>query len=150
MSRYDLACRSTGVLILLSACATGFAHARAADSIWSGDGAAAHIALAVAGFTFACLGLLLILKGSRLREGWQAACDEQARRRGMEAGEQPAEAAQPDPLLFLDPGFGGGRLAMTTWLILRAQQQGSHSRPEGRRQRRAAATEEPPLQRETC
>ena len=150
MKRRDFLWRAAGVAILVGACATGFAEQHLLAGTWHDT--AFSLALALAGFASACLGTLLLFRGSRVRRSWLAACERTAARREAEtfaASRKPDPAAQINPALLWDPGLGGGRMAMTTYLILCAQQQESQTRPS-ERPRHAAAASNPSLQRERC
>lgn len=130
--------RIAGSILLVAAAGTGYMQAGATAVQATSLGAAASWAGGLIAFALACLGLLLILHGPTLRRRWKADCERAASAREMMAPPRSDHGdAQPelDPLLFLDPGLGGGRMAMTTFLILRAQQRSTPPRRSQRRPR---------------
>lgn len=122
----SLSWRLTGGVLLFASTGAGFIQASDTAAAWKNLGAAASWAGGLIAFALACLGLLLLLHGPRFRRRWQAACDGAAQARVAHPADRTAGKIgrqELDPLIFLDPGVGGGRMAMTTYLILRAQQQ---------------------------
>lgn len=118
--------RLAGGMLLLVSAGTGIIQAGAMSPSKTGFVAALSWAGSLVAFFAACLGILLLVYGPRLRQRWTAGCEAASKARSMMAESRAAQSnphPEIDPLIFLDPGLGGGRMAMTTYLILRAQRQ---------------------------
>lgn len=126
MTARDVRCRFTGAVLLVAAIGTGFATYHMPSGALRGFGEAGSLALALAGFSLACLGALFLFRGARMRDKWLDACDH-VRGDNVAGAEETrngtASGPPMDPFL-LNAAFGGcGRMAITTHLMLRAQQQ---------------------------
>lgn len=143
MNRRDSLHRLAGVAILLGAGASTFLH----REVWlihaSGPATGMEFALGLSTFTLASLGVLLVIGGSKLRDGWKRGCDRAERRREQHAKpvRRPFDAEderRPIAEAALDTmAFADGRAAIATFLIIRARQVALNARSA-----RKATTEE--------
>ena len=150
MDRRDLRSRAAGIAILVGAGAISLAHGAAPVGAATVHASSIDLSLALASFVLACLGLLLIIQGARLRDGWVSACKRAERdRTALKRDGQKSAVTEIDPTVLWDPGLGGGRLALSTFLILRAQQQAAQAREVPTPKQSAPAEPRPHLQRES-
>ena len=90
-------------------------------------------------FALASLGLLLVIGGSRLRDGWKRTCEGAAyvreRRVGRDAdtlNDVEAENRRIMATAAMDPmAFAGGRAALAAFLVMRAHQAAVQTRLVG-------------------
>lgn len=115
--------RFAGAGILLASAATGFMQAGPNGMPWGEVGSALAWSLGLLCFVLACLGTLLLIHGPELRTRLSGKLAEVSKTREHSISVEPTVEGQADldPLMFLDPVFGG-RTAMAAYLILRAQQ----------------------------
>lgn len=128
MSRRDTLHRLMGAAILMGAGVSMVLHREVWRAHAAGPATGLEAALGLLTFALASLGLLLLIGGSRLRDGWKRDCGRAARRRGRRAREdrQTPRAHPEDHRVTatpLDPmAFGTGRVALATFLVMQARQ----------------------------
>ncbi|MCI4655108.1 hypothetical protein [Sphingomonas aquatilis] len=115
--------RFAGAGILLASAATGFMQAGPSGRPWGDVGSPLAWGLRLLCFVLACFGTLLVIHGPALRTrlSGKLAQASKARERSISVEPTAERPADLNPLMFLDPLFGG-RTAMAAYLILRAQQ----------------------------
>lgn len=148
MTRRDILHRMAGVVALLGAGASTVLHREVWLAHASGPATGLEAALGLATFVLASLGLLLVLGGSRFRDGWKRNGERAARRREQRNGERTArrreqrvrsrqgavEDAEAENRRIMadaaiDPAaLASGRAALATFLVLRARQTAVQSR----------------------
>lgn len=128
MSPRDTVHRLVGVSILLGAGASTLLHREVWLAHASGPATGLEAALGLLTFVLASLGVLLIIGGARLRDGWKRDCDRAARRRERrikpDKGPVDAEAEHRRIMMAAvdSMAFAGGRAAIATFLVMRARQ----------------------------
>lgn len=138
MNRRDILHRLAGVAIILGAGASTLLHREVWLAHASGPATGLEAALGLLTFVLANFGLLLVIGGSKLRDGWKCDCDRAARRREQcskpdkgtsdrDAEDHRILAAAMDPM-----AFAGSRAAMATFLVMRARQAAAPSQYVGR------------------
>lgn len=138
MNRRDILHRLAGVAIMVGAGGSTLLHREVWLAHASGAATGLEAALGLLTFVLASFGLLLVVGGSKLRDGWKRDCDRAARRREQcakpdmgtfdrEAEDHRIMAAAMDPMVF-----AGGRAAVATFLVMRARQAVAQSRYVGR------------------
>jgi hypothetical protein len=128
MNRRDILHRLAGVALVLGAGASTLLHREVWLAHASGPATGLEAVLGLLTFALASLGILLVIGGARLRDGWKRDCDRAARRREQrvkpdqgtvdaEAEHRRIMAAAVDSM-----AFAGGRAAIATFLVMRARQ----------------------------
>ena len=118
MSPRDTVHRLVGVSILLGAGASTLLHREVWLAHASGPATGLEAALGLLTFVLASLGVLLIIGGARLRDGWKRDCDRAARRRERQIkpdkGPVDAEAEHRRIMMAAvdSMAFAGGRAAI--------------------------------------
>ncbi|NIJ08523.1 hypothetical protein FHS31_002144 [Sphingomonas vulcanisoli] len=124
--RRQSAWRAFGILLLASgAGALSQAHRIGGSVAWLYSPILAW-AVGLTGFALAMTGVLLAVHGAELRQRWRARQLAETATRHPPRRRPPSDAI--DPWLVLN-GFAGGRLALTSFLIVRAQERGAARRP---------------------
>lgn len=128
MSRRDILHRLVGVAVLLGAGASTLLH----REVWlvhaSGPASGLEAALGLLTFALASLGVLLIIGGARLRDGWKRDCDRAARCREQrikpnhDAVDAESEHRRIMVAAVDSMAFASGRAAIATFLVMRARQ----------------------------
>jgi hypothetical protein len=126
----DLMHRLAGIVALLGTAASMLFHGALRPvhaSLWA---VAAELAFGLVTFILASFGLLLVLGGSRLRDGWKRTCEHAALQReqrtrttGDFVNDAEAENRRIMAAAAIDPlAFAGGRAAIAAFLVMRAHQ----------------------------
>lgn len=134
MTKADLRCRGIGILLIIAGLGSGFVTYGMPQGPLRDLGDAADFAVALTGFGVASLGTLLLFGGSRLRARWLRVCDRARIDRTMSAEKRTASlvvGSREDPFLHHAAFSGCGRMAIATYLILRAQNQQQTSPQQG-------------------
>lgn len=81
MNRSDVLHRLTGVALLCGAGGSASLHRQVWLAHATGPASVLEAGLGLTTFVLACMGLLLLLSGARLRDGWRRDCDRAKHRR---------------------------------------------------------------------
>jgi hypothetical protein len=129
MTKRDLRHRLTGVAILLfGAGGSTLLHRQVWEAHAKGPASALEGALGLLTFALGSLGLLLVINGARLRDGWKRDCDRAMRRRTRHIRPRPRtnQSETRHPFIAaaaMDPmHYAGGRAALAAFLVMRAHQ----------------------------
>ncbi|WP_206245378.1 hypothetical protein [Novosphingobium terrae] len=128
MNRRDLKHRLVGAAFMAGACASTLIHRDVWRAHASGPATVLEGALGMLTFFLGSLGLLLLIGGCRLRDGWKHDGQQAARRRERFAS-SPAKPLDPEAehrRIMADAvhamAFAGARASMATFLVMRARQ----------------------------
>ena len=151
MSKNIIRWRIAGPAMLAGIAGIGVARCSASPTP-AGHAASLELVFGLTGFVLACLVAIRIIHGAQLRNRGAATCGRKARDRAVSPDDGRAltmAAAEIDPVLLWDPGFGGGRLALATFLVLRAQQRAAQPVDPAKLARHLPLRRHPQLQRES-
>lgn len=123
MNRRDMAWRLGGLVALAAAGGTSLLHRSVLATQVNRPASSLEFVLGLCGFVLASLGVLLLIQGAKLRDGWVRACDTQQQARGGDrTAATDAEDAQAwKTAAAADPyALAGGRAALAVFLADRA------------------------------
>ncbi|WP_068081188.1 hypothetical protein [Novosphingobium rosa] len=145
MNHRDLLHRLAGVAFMAGAGASTCVHRAVWQAHASGPATALEGGLGMLTFFLGSLGLLLLIGGSSLRDGWKRDCEQAARRREGR-GAKPAEPLDPETehrRTMADAvhamAFAGPRAALATCLVMQARQAALRPRTSGKAERGSIA-----------
>lgn len=136
MTRRDILHRLAGAGVLSGAGASTLLHREVWLAHSSGAATGLEAALGLATFVMASLDFLLLLGGSRFRDGWKRDCERLARRRKQQvpadqgaASDLETENRRIMAAAVVDSmAFAGGRAAIASFLVVRAREAAARAR----------------------
>lgn len=131
MNGRDMAWRLGGLLALAAAGGASLLHRSVPATRVGGPVSSLDFVLGLCSFVVASLGVLLLVRGARLRDGWVRACT--ARRHARGGGDAPEpiaedERAWTNAIAAYPCALAGGRVAITVFLADRANRAAAANR----------------------
>lgn len=123
MTKRDLFWRLAGLGLLMAAGGSTLLHRAVWLTAKSGPAPGLEAMLGLATFMLACLGVLLIINGARLRDSWKATLDNREPKAPFEAHKRAKRMSENNLTAdFVRIGSVDGRTMLAAMLILRARE----------------------------